>query len=174
MLSLLQKEVLVILCWNPWQLFLVSETRYVFSPNYAVQFCRITHLSQTIVNAIDLFFFDSFFQKNRKRINNGFGIKNRNRKYSIVLKQSICNPWSRRWLSWLEHLPSSTQVLRRSWVQIRLLSTDCWALGPQVCSDLPTNWEQYWRRIWQPCPKGTYISQSTDRDRHAVLNLNFK
>ena len=30
-----------------------------------------------------------------------------------------------RWLSWLERLPSCTQVLWRLWVQILLLSTDC-------------------------------------------------
>ena len=52
--------------------------------------------------------------------------------------------------SWLECLPSSTQVLWKLWVQIQLMSTYCWALGPQVCSDLPRNWEQNWRRKWQP------------------------
>ena len=32
-LSLFLKEVLVILCWNPWQLFQGSETRHVFGWN---------------------------------------------------------------------------------------------------------------------------------------------
>ena len=99
-LSLFLKEVLVILCWNPWQLFQVSETRHVFGRNKAVRFCRITPFLQTIGNAIDfrffwknitmytlsMFFFAMFiiahripssFLKKRieKRINIGFGTK---------------------------------------------------------------------------------------------------
>ena len=31
--SLFLKDVLVILCWNPWQLYQVSETRHVFGRN---------------------------------------------------------------------------------------------------------------------------------------------
>ena len=58
----------------------------------------------------------------------------------IFINYSIT--WSSRWLSWLERLPSSTQVLWRLLVQNTLMSTECWDLGPQVCSDLPTKWEQ--------------------------------
>ena len=57
--------------------------------------------------------------------------------------REICRyPLFNRWLSWFKRLPSSTQVLWRKWVWLPLLSTDCWAVGPQVCSHLPTNWDQ--------------------------------
>ena len=58
-------------------------------------------------------------------------------------------PRSTRWLSWLECLLTSTQVLWRLWLQIPLLSTDIWALGPQKCSDLPPNWKQTVCHKWQ-------------------------
>ena len=51
-------------------------------------------------------------------------------------------------------------VLRRFWVRITLLSTVCWALGSQVRTDLPLNWEQNWRCTWWLCPSGT---RSIDR-----------
>ena len=55
---------------------------------------------------------------------------------------AVCFVRSRRWLSWLQRLLSSTKVLWGLWVWILLLFTDCWALGPQVCSGLSTNWER--------------------------------
>ena len=55
-----------------------------------------------------------------------------------VLYQSIR---SRRWLSWLKHLPSSASVVKIVG-SIPLQFTNYWALAPQVCPDLPTNCEQ--------------------------------
>ena len=57
-------EVLVILCWNPRQLFQISETRHTFGQNWAVQFRRITLFLQTIRNAQIL---DSFEKKESKK-----------------------------------------------------------------------------------------------------------
>ena len=93
-LSLFLKEVLVILCWNPWQLFQVLETRHFFGQNWAVRFCRITSFSPTIANAIE---FKFFWKEESKKIIQW--LWDQNRKNSIDLKQSISKPAEN--VSWL-------------------------------------------------------------------------
>ena len=87
--SMFLVEVLVILCWNPRQLFQISETRHTFGQNWAVQFCRITLFLQTIRNAQIL---DSFEKKESKKNKQWFWDQNRNQKYSKVMKQSNSKP----------------------------------------------------------------------------------
>ena len=79
---------------------------------------------------------------------------------SLILK------YLEEWVIRSQSEPFSTQLLWSLWVQIPLLITDCWDLGPQVCSDLPTNWEQTGA---VNDSLGTHISQSTDKDRLAIL-----
>ena len=66
----------------------------------------------------------------------------------------------------VEPAPRDTRVLRSS----NPTESSCWALMPQVCSNLPGNREQpgiayrsltphmaAWHCIWQPCPKLRYF-----------------
>ena len=77
------EEVSVILCRNLWRLFQVSKTCHVFSSKLG------NHFRKTIGNAINL---DYFEKKESKEIRQLFGDQNHNKKYSIVLKQSISKP----------------------------------------------------------------------------------
>ena len=47
-----------------------------------------------------------------------------------------------RYIGLLHITTSSTQPLWRLYARIPLQFTDYWALGPKVCSDMPTNWEE--------------------------------
>ena len=80
---------------------------------------------------------------------------------------------SRRWLSWLVRLPSSTQELRgRLRVWNLLLFTDYRVLGLLVSSNLPTNWEKTGLTLGL---LDTYIFLSSNRVRHCIdPNLHAK
>ena len=82
-LSLFLEELSVILCRNPWQLFQVSETCHVFSSKLG------NHFHKTIGNAVK---FRLFWKKRIKKIRQLFRDQNLNKKYSIVLKESISKP----------------------------------------------------------------------------------
>ena len=81
--SLFLEEVSVILCGNLWNLFQVSETCHVSSSKLG------NHFHKTIGNAIK---FRLFWKKESKKIRQLLRDQILNKKYSIVLKQSISKP----------------------------------------------------------------------------------
>ena len=78
--------------------------------------------------------------------------------------EQFCNPIT--YLKWWTELWASSTTLQQ------LLSTDCYALGPQVLRPASKR-RSLWHHIWQPFPLGSYVSQTMDRDRLVILaNIN--
>ena len=71
-----------------------------------------------------------------------------------------CNIITRFELVFVQCSPGSELTVNR----LLLLCSNYWASEPQVCSDLPTNWEQF-GAIY-----GTTTAQSIDRDKYCDIN----
>ena len=76
---------------------------------------------------------------------------------------------SRRWLSG-RVCTSRHASVERLWVRIPLQSS-CWALVPQVCSDLPKNWEQPDSVYGSLALKARYFSVHKHRDSLMILTF---